>query len=258
METARTEPACRGYTLLFENEDFLVLDKAPGLLVHPTKPGPVKTLWHHLRELLAYELVNGGQISLINRLDRETSGVMLVAKKHESARALHLLLQRQQVRKRYSAIVYGWPSSDRFTVDAPLLRQGSVLPSSIWLKRTVHPSGYRATTEFWVRQRFERAEGRFALIEARPLTGRTHQIRTHLAHARHPLVGDKIYGPDETFYLEFIEQDWTPRLQAGLHLRRHALHAAELAFTLEGQSFCFAAPLPPDLAGFMETSSAAA
>ena len=258
MQSTPTEPAGRGYTLLFENEDFLVLDKAPGLLVHPTKPGPVKTLWDHLRELLAYELVNGGQISLINRLDRETSGVMLVAKKRPSARALHLLLQRQQIRKIYLAIVYGWPPSDRFTVDAPLLRQGSVLPSLIWLKRTVHPSGSPATTEFRVRRRFERVEGRFSLIEALPLTGRTHQIRVHLAHAHHPLVGDKIYGPDETFYLEFIEQDWTPRLQAGLHLPRHALHAAELAFTLEGQSFHFTAPLPPDLTCFMETGAAVA
>jgi 23S rRNA pseudouridine1911/1915/1917 synthase len=253
MQTTRTEAACRGYTLLFENEQFLALDKAPGLLVHPTKPGPVKTLWDHLRELLAYELINGGQISLINRLDRETSGVMLVAKNHDSARALHLLLQKQQIQKVYWAIVYGWPPSDRFTVDAPLLRQGSVRPSPIWLKRAVHPAGSRASTEFWVRRRFERAEGRFTLVEARPLTGRTHQIRAHLAHARHPLVGDKIYGPDETFYLEFIKQNWTPRLQAGLHLPRHALHAAELAFTLAGQAFRLAAPLPPDLAGFMET-----
>ena len=84
-------------------------------------------------------------------------------------------------------------------------------------------------------------------MEARPLTGRTHQIRVHLSSAGLPIVGDKIYGPDENLYLEFIQTGWTPRLAAELLLERHALHAAGLAFNLHGRHYAFTAPLPDDL-----------
>jgi 23S rRNA pseudouridine1911/1915/1917 synthase len=125
-----------------------------------------------------------------------------------------------------------------------------VMRSRIWLKQAVHPSGYPSQTRFKVVQRFENNGGKFALIECVPLTGRTHQIRVHLSFAGHPIVGDKIYGPNESCYLEFIETGWTPALATRLLLDRQALHAASLEFTLCSDHFCFRSPLPEDLQEF--------
>jgi 23S rRNA pseudouridine1911/1915/1917 synthase len=100
------------------------VDKPPFLLVHPTKPGGAPTLWKQLRELLAFEIANGGQVSIVNRLDRETSGLVLVAKTSAAARKFGLLMQRHRLRKEYLAIVSGWPAWETKVVDAPLDRQG--------------------------------------------------------------------------------------------------------------------------------------
>jgi 23S rRNA-/tRNA-specific pseudouridylate synthase len=128
-----------GSCIIYEDHRFLVVDKPANLLVHPTFPGGPNTLWDELRKFLAYEIVNGGQISFVNRLDRETSGLILIAKSTETARALSHLISQHRIRKIYIAIVFGWPESDAFVVNQPLLRQGTVRPSKIWLKQTVHP-----------------------------------------------------------------------------------------------------------------------
>jgi 23S rRNA pseudouridine1911/1915/1917 synthase len=219
----------RPFQIIAEGEDYLVVNKPPFLLVHPSKPCHEQTLWHYLRELLAYELVCGGQISIVNRLDRETSGVVLVATRHESARRFSQAMARREARKEYVALVWGWPAAEEWEVDAPLLRQGERQPSLIYLKQMVHPDGAPARTVFRVERRFSRPDGaRFSVVEARPVTGRMHQIRVHLAHSGHAVVGDKIYGPDELCYLEFIETGWTPALAARLLLPRHALHSTLL------------------------------
>ena len=237
--------------IIFENSVFLVFDKPPHLLIHPTKPdGPI-TLWHQLCQLLAFEIVNGGQVSVITRLDRETSGLVLVAKNRAAARDLHTLIEKQNLTKSYQAIVWGWPAQDEFKVDQPLLRQGTIAPSKIWLKQAVHSTGYPSVTRFRVLNRFENRHGKFALLQCEPLTGRTHQIRVHLAFSGHPIVGDKIYGPDETCYLEFIETGWTPKLATQLLLDRHALHAHSLAFTLGRKEFRFDSTLPTNLQSFL-------
>jgi 23S rRNA pseudouridine1911/1915/1917 synthase len=220
------------------------------LLIHPTKPDGTVTLWHQLAQLLAFEVANGGQVSVITRLDRETSGLVLVAKTHRAARDLHTLVERQQLTKRYLAIVWGWPNPNEFEVDQPLLRLGTVAPSKIWLKQAVHPSGYPSRTQFRIKNRFENQHGKFALVECEPLTGRTHQIRVHLAFSGHPIVGDKIYGPDENCYVEFIETGWTPALAGRLLIDHQALHASSLAFTLGAENFLFNSPLPEDLRTF--------
>jgi 23S rRNA pseudouridine1911/1915/1917 synthase len=276
------------FKIIDESENYIVVDKPAFLLTHPTKPDQRTTLWKQLRELLAFEIANGGQVSIVNRLDRETSGLVLVAKNAGTARRFGLLMQEQRFDKEYLAIVWGWPEWETKIVNAPLDRQGKHQTSAIWLKQTIHPKGAEAITEFRVECRFERpphlnplprgeevrkdssplsfpspsgrgsnnasparteaaGEGKFSLVRAIPKTGRTHQIRVHLSSLSHPIVGDKIYGPDEKFYLKFIETGWTPDLEQHLLLPRHALHSAKLAIENELE---WAAQLPQELAMF--------
>lgn len=241
------------FRILGETRDLIAVDKPPFLLVHPSKPGGPVTLWDRLRELLAYEIAGGGQVSLINRLDRETSGIVLVAKNATAARSCTMAMARGDVAKEYLAVVTGWPERDRWSVDKPILRLGEVEHSRIWLKRTVHPDGAPAQTDFSVLKRVTHARlGSLALVHCIPRTGRTHQIRVHLAHSGHPVVGDKIYGPSEECYLEFIETGWSPRLEERLGLPRHALHSCSLELTHAGERHRWESPLPPDLEELLE------
>ncbi|MBM3856694.1 MAG: RluA family pseudouridine synthase [Verrucomicrobia bacterium] len=241
--------------IIHETDDLLVINKPPHLLVHPTKPGGPITLWDQLKELLAFERANGGQVSLVHRLDRETSGIILVAKNYESARTYAMALERGAFKKEYQAIVVGWVKEDRGAIDAPLLRKGEVVPTKVWLQRAVHPTGAPAITDFQVEQRWQHPQhGPLSLLSCWPRTGRTHQIRVHLAHLGHPIVGDKIYGPSEEYYLDFIEKGWTPALEKKLWLSRHALHARALEVTLHDKKESWQAPLPEDLKSLCNTS----
>ena len=226
-----------------ETDDFVVVAKPPFLPVHPTRPEETGTLWDELRALLAYELANGGQVSIINRLDRETSGLTLVAKNRDAARYFSTRMMTRSFSKEYLAIVFGWPAEDSWQVAAPLLRQGAVRPSPVWVKQCSHPDGAAAVTDFRVERRFERGGSRFAVVRAFPETGRMHQIRVHLSESGNPIVGDKLYV-DERCYLEFIETGWTRSLADRLLLSRQALHSTRLS--VEGWDWH--SSLPPDLA----------
>jgi len=252
MASAR-QMAALDFGIIDETDDYLVIDKPPFLLAHPTKPDGQPTLWQELRGLLAFELANGGQVSIVNRLDRETSGLVLVAKTSSAARRFGKLMQQQRLKKEYLAIVWGWPQWETKIIDAPLDRQGKHRQSAIWLKQMIHPTGAGAQTEFHVEQRFVRTGSeKFSLIRAIPRTGRTHQIRVHLASTGHPVVGDKIYGPNEQLYLQFIENGWTTELDRHLFLPRHALHSMKLS--IEGERE-WMSPLPVDLAEWINSDT---
>jgi 23S rRNA-/tRNA-specific pseudouridylate synthase len=134
--------------IIDECDQWMIIDKPALMAAHPSKPTDRETLWHHLCDLLAYERINGGQVSLINRLDRETSGLTLVAKTRASARSLCRQMEAHHIQKSYQALVHGWPERTGWTVDAPIARKGAYEPSPIWLKQTIHPEGSSARTRF--------------------------------------------------------------------------------------------------------------
>src|SRR5436853_3120665 len=134
-------PSSLRFTVVDETDDYIVVDKPPFLLIHPTKPDQRITLWKQLRELLAFEIANGGQVSIVNRLDRETSGLVLVAKTASAARRFGLLMQEQRLHKEYLAIVWGWPEWETKIVNVPVDRQGKHGKSQIWLKQIIHAAG---------------------------------------------------------------------------------------------------------------------
>src|SRR5215469_1986811 len=153
-------PPLLDFKIIDETDDYAVVDKPPFLLIHPTKPDGTRSLWQELRELFAFEIAAGGQVSIVNRLDRETSGLVLVAKKADIARRFGLLMQRRQLKKEYLVIVWGWPEWEHRLVDAAMDRQGKHQHSAIWLKQMIHPPGAPAQTEFRVERRFEAAARR--------------------------------------------------------------------------------------------------
>lgn len=232
-----------GFDVIDESDDHVAVNKPAPLLVHPSVPGNPRTLLDGVRDLLAYEIANGAAPSLVNRLDRETSGVVLLAKHKAAARRFGLAMQNREFDKQYLALVRGQPETRTFTVDTPLRRAGEVRESAVWVRQIPHPQGTPCHTDF----EFLERRGEFSLLRAFPRTGRMHQIRAHLEHAGLPIVGDKIYGGDESCYLEFIETGWTDALAARLLLPRQALHCSRMSLPDYGS---WDAPLPPELARF--------
>lgn len=242
------------FSVAYEDEDVLVVDKAAPLLMHPTGGNEEPTLWHGVRELLAYELATGGQVSLINRLDRETSGLVLIAKNSRAAHELGCAMQQRLVHKRYMAVVQGMPPWESACCAEPILRMETVAPTRVHVRQACHPAGKACSTAFRVLKRVQsRGAGlpSMSLLECIPYTGRMHQIRVHAAYVGYPLVGDKIYGGDETCYLRFMEAGWTHDLARELRLPRHALHAYRLEFSLGGRQIEVQAPLPADMAALL-------
>ena len=246
---------CPEFSVLYEDADVLVVNKSAPLIMHPT--GCVRskepTLLGGLRQLLAYELACGGSISLINRLDRETSGLVLVAKNSRAAHELGCAMQRRLIHKRYLAIVQGCPMWDSASCAEPILRMESVAPTRIHIRQACHPSGRPCRTDFDVLRRIPAHDSLpdLALLSCRPITGRMHQIRTHLAFLGFPILGDKIYGGDESLYLDFIRSGWTQKLARSLILPRHALHACDLEFLMHGELIRVHSELPEDLAALL-------
>jgi 23S rRNA pseudouridine1911/1915/1917 synthase len=160
-----------------------------------------------------------------------------------------MIFERREVSKEYLAIVSGWPEEDEWECAEPILRAGETGPSPIWVKQIVHATGRECLTRFRVEKRFERGQGRFALVRCLPETGRMHQIRVHLAHGGHPILGDKLYSGDGSCYIDWMASGWTPELAEKLILPRHALHASRLE--LHGRGLVWESDLPSDLSDFI-------
>jgi 23S rRNA pseudouridine1911/1915/1917 synthase len=214
-------------TILREDADFAFVDKPAGMAVTPGDGWPAGTLVNALRGLgMALSLVEGPlRPGIVHRLDWGTSGVLAVAKSDEAHREAVRAFVAHAVRRRYVALVHGHPTWRDLVVDAPLARARAGRKA-----QAVRDGGRAAITRFTVRA----FVGPCALVDAEPETGRTHQIRAHLRHAGHPVVGDTLYaGGDRE----------RRRLWSRLGVRRPLLHAAEL--TLLGREAI--APWPPDL-----------
>ncbi|HEX5222556.1 MAG TPA: RluA family pseudouridine synthase [Verrucomicrobiae bacterium] len=211
------------FDIIHEDAELLVVNKPADLVCHPTKGDALSSLISRARVYLG----NEGTPRLVNRLDRETSGVTIIAKTPEVAGELGRVWETRAVEKQYLAIVHGHLSDETGVINGPL---GKDENSRVAIKDCVRPDGAPAQTEFTVLKRFERAEGTFSSLRVVPRTGRKHQIRIHLAHLGFPIVGDKLYGADEDLYLALVERRLSDEQRRRLLLPNHALHASAVRF----------------------------
>lgn len=210
--------------IVYEDAHLVVLNKQAGVLVHPVVPTQVDTIGN----FLLWHYNTTGQVGTpfhpVHRLDRGTTGLMVVAKHPSAQTALKEQLHTPDFRRSYLALTVGCPEPRKGTVDAPIRKD----PSSA-IAHQVHPEGLVARTHYEVLSLF----GPYALVRLELETGRTHQIRLHMAHIGHPLVGDFLYGAEDRDLID-----------------RSALHSAELSFVhpMTGQRLAFTQPMPEDMA----------
>jgi 23S rRNA pseudouridine1911/1915/1917 synthase len=222
------EPITRGLEPTFEEEDFVLFDKPSGVLIHPqTKKTP-----YSLIDELKFQF--GMDANIAHRIDQETSGLVLCAKNKESEREIKMMFQERDMKKKYLALVHG-ELKDEFCVEAPLLRfqaQSAIVRMVV----KVDDKGKASKTDFKPLKYF--AEQDMTLVECSPYTGRQHQIRVHLFHVKHPIVGDPIYGQSEENVINYLDKVLTPQDRVRLGgATRLLLHANELEFELYGNQY---------------------
>ena len=222
--------------VVWEDEHAVAFSKPSGMLCHPVGR---KFAWGLIN--LARDRYPDLSLHLAHRLDRETSGVLLMAKNSEMNRHLKRMFQERRVSKEYLALVRGVIPWDKMLVDGDIQRDMS---SPIGMKQGVKAGGQMAATDIFVEQRLDTR----TLVRCKPRTGRTHQIRVHLDHIGFPIVGDKIYGQPPEVFLSIFEEKPLPNLDELLEHPRHCLHAATLKFPhMDGTIVIVEAPIPADM-----------
>ena len=233
-------PVPRDFGILYQDESLMVIDKPAGLPMHTTAK-----FWRNTLTALLRERYPDEQMEMAHRIDRETSGVLLIARNRRVASFLTRAFARRAVAKTYLALVKGQPP-DRGRIDRPL----KLLDTKTRVMMGVAGDGLPAVTTFEVLRRF----ADHALCAAHPETGRQHQIRVHFQSLGHPIVGDKLYGAGEELFMRACDQGVTPELLDAFDgLPRHALHAHRLTFPhpTGGEPLTVESPLPGDLADYM-------
>jgi 23S rRNA pseudouridine1911/1915/1917 synthase len=233
---AHNEPQDIPLTILFEDEHLLVVDKPAGLVVHPAAGNLDGTLVNALLHHCGGSLSGIGGVArpgIVHRIDKDTSGLLVVAKTDVAHEGLAKQFAAHSIDRRYLAIVSGVPKAGEGTVDAPLARSTTSRKKIAIVEGS---RGKRAVTH-WKRLNILRDA---ALVECRLETGRTHQVRVHMASISHPLVGDPVYGRSGKTHGTLLKE-------LGFH--RQALHAAELGLThpVTRRRLSFTSPMPPDM-----------
>ncbi|MCF6177203.1 MAG: RluA family pseudouridine synthase [Victivallaceae bacterium] len=239
-------PIIMEYSVVYEDEHFFVVNKGGNLPCHPAGPFFKHTLWYDMTEKY-------GKVFIANRLDRETSGLMLVGKNTEIATKLAKLFTSRKISKKYQAIVFGQFTdeiiADGYLIDDPASEVRKKRQFAFEQPEPLSDKAESATTRLNPITQF----AGFSLVEAVPTTGRLHQIRATLYSLGYPLVGDKLYGPDDTVYLRLARDEITAADREKLLLPRQALHATNLEFIhpITGKAMNFQAPLPSDMQNFI-------
>jgi 23S rRNA pseudouridine1911/1915/1917 synthase len=233
---AHNEPQDIPLTIVFEDEHLLVVDKSAGLVVHPAAGNFDGTLVNALLHHCAGQLSGIGGVArpgIVHRIDKDTSGLLVVAKTDVAHEGLAKQFAAHSIDRRYLAIVSGVPKTGSGTVDAPLAR------SAVNRKKIAIVEGQRGKRAVTHWKRLELLSDA-ALVECRLETGRTHQVRVHMASIGHPLVGDPVYGRAGKTHGKLLKE---------LGFQRQALHAAELGFThpVTKHRLSFSSPVPPDM-----------
>ncbi|HVI41344.1 MAG TPA: RluA family pseudouridine synthase [Anaerovoracaceae bacterium] len=228
MEKSDFEPEDIAISVVYEDEDLLIINKQPGYVVHPTKGHPCHTM---ANGIMKYMLENQKQfkIRFINRLDMDTSGLLAIAKNSHCQDDLSKQMGENAVMKKYVAVVKGILTDDEGTVDLPIDKE-----QEDHVKRAVIQGGYPSVTHYKVLERFEKG---YTLVELILETGRTHQIRVHMSHIGHPIIGDVLYGEASVWLIE-----------------RQALHARYLSFRhpVTNRVMELEATLPEDMRKLIE------
>ncbi len=225
-EISHFEPENIPINVIYEDEDLLIINKQPGIVVHPTKGQPAHTMVNGIMKYML-DTDQRFKIRLINRLDMYTSGVLLVAKNAFAQEEISKQMRNDLTRKEYLCAVHGDFESDEGEINLPIGR-----PSADDVTRAVMEKGKPSLTKYRVIKKFQYGSRKISLLRVRLMTGRTHQIRVHMSHIGHPVVGDDLYGGEFPMLIE-----------------RQALHSASFAFLhpIKKQKMEVHAPAPPDI-----------
>ncbi|MDX9814360.1 MAG: RluA family pseudouridine synthase [Sulfurimonadaceae bacterium] len=223
------EPISYGLKAIFESDEFVVYDKPSGMLIHPQNRYTPYSLIDELKATY------GDGANIVHRIDQETSGLVLCAKNKKSEIELKVMFQEREVKKKYLAMVHG-ELRDELSIDEPLLRYDDEKSALVRMVVKVDKSGKESLTYVRPLEYFKNLNT--TLVECSPHTGRQHQIRVHMFHVKHTIVGDPVYGQDESYIVKYLnrELDKQSRVEAS-GAKRLLLHANELEFSLYGREY---------------------